>query len=208
MLQKLFAAELFFCVTFLGKPFNNLHFGSNRSMVGSRQPERLVAGHALIPDEYVLKRFIERVTHMQLSCDVGRRDDYAVRGLVRVHLRVEITAALPVLVQPRFYGAVIVTFRHFLCHVLYLLNLYKKTLILQRTRGSCPWYHLCWISLNRTSHSNAVTLRCAADYISPAMAQKRLSAHRIRMILSADEIISLAVDKAYSSLSMPLHDKV
>ncbi len=47
-------------------------------MVRSRLPQRVPPLHALVADEDVLQRVVERVAHVEAAGDVGRRDDDGV----------------------------------------------------------------------------------------------------------------------------------
>ena len=56
--------------------------GGDAGMVGSRLPQHVLAAHALKAAQDVLQRIVERVTHVQRTRHVGRRNDDAV-GLRR-----------------------------------------------------------------------------------------------------------------------------
>ncbi len=69
--------------------------GRDAGVIGARHPERVVAVHALVADQDVLERVVERVTQMERPGDVGRRDDDAVGLLGRVGFGVEVAALFP-----------------------------------------------------------------------------------------------------------------
>src|SRR6185503_1980844 len=75
------------------------HLGGNAGMVGAYHPVGVKAAHAVVADERVHERLLERVTHVQRAGDVGRRKLDAVGGLV-VALVAEIARRFPALVPP------------------------------------------------------------------------------------------------------------
>ena len=62
--QSLFLAQILF----------HLDLGGDTGMVGAGQPQRGIAPHALVTDQNILRRFIQRVSHVQLSRNVRGRD--------------------------------------------------------------------------------------------------------------------------------------
>ena len=48
-------------------------------VVGADLPQRVVAAHAVVADQHVHQRVLERVPHVQRAGDVGRRQLDAVR---------------------------------------------------------------------------------------------------------------------------------
>jgi hypothetical protein len=62
------------------------HLGGDAGMVGSNLPEHVLAAHALEPAQDVLQRVVQRMTHMQGSGHIRRRNDDRIRlrvGAVR-----------------------------------------------------------------------------------------------------------------------------
>jgi hypothetical protein len=51
------------------------HLRGDTGMVGARLPKHVIALHALLADQNVLERVVERVAHMQRAGDIGRRND-------------------------------------------------------------------------------------------------------------------------------------
>ena len=49
--------------------------GGDARVVGARHPERVAAVHALVADQDVLERVVERVAQVERAGDVRRRDD-------------------------------------------------------------------------------------------------------------------------------------
>ena len=92
--------------------------GSNGSMVGSGEPQRRIALHALRADQYVLQCFVKGVTHVELSGNVRRRDNDSVGLLFGITLRVEVALLLPVLVDALLEVLRGVGFCEFFLHLL------------------------------------------------------------------------------------------
>ena len=59
-------------------------------MIRARQPQRIIPLHPAETDQDILQRFIERMAHVKLPRNVGRRDHDGVRRLLRVELCMEI----------------------------------------------------------------------------------------------------------------------
>ncbi len=86
-------------------------------MVSARLPERIVPLHPLIADQDVLHSIIQRMSHMQLSRDIWRRDDDGKRLLRLIYLGMEIFLVHPFLIQPVFQPLRIVGLCQFFTHV-------------------------------------------------------------------------------------------
>ena len=87
-------SSILFAPAALGKLFNDLDLGCNGCMIRTGQPQRFISAHALVADENILHGFVKGMAHVELAGDVGRWNNYAVRGLIGVWLRVEITLYL------------------------------------------------------------------------------------------------------------------
>ena len=68
-------------------------------MVGSRNPQRIVALHSLVTDQDILQGIVQRVSHVQLSCNIGRRHDNRERFFTPIHLCMEILFLQPLSVN-------------------------------------------------------------------------------------------------------------
>ena len=68
-------------------------------MVGSRHPKGIEAFHPLIADQDVLKRIVQGMPHMQLSCNIRRGHNGRKRFFVPIHLCVKILVFTPLLIQ-------------------------------------------------------------------------------------------------------------
>ena len=68
-------------------------------MVGSRNPQRIVALHSLVTDQDILQGIVQCVSHVQLSCDIGRRHDNRERFFTPIHLCMEILFLQPLSVN-------------------------------------------------------------------------------------------------------------
>ena len=77
-LEKLLASEIVAGDAFVfAEVFLDLYLRGDAGMVCAGYPKGVVALHALGADENVLKRFVKGVPHVELSRDVGRRDNDA-----------------------------------------------------------------------------------------------------------------------------------
>ena len=83
----------------------HLGLGGNARVVHARQPQHLVALHALAAHQGIHQGVVERVTHVQLTGHVRRRQHDRVRGFVRGRIRREVTGVHPAFVQVAFVGA-------------------------------------------------------------------------------------------------------
>ncbi len=79
-------------------------------VIGARLPERVCAPHAVVADQGIHDRVLERVAHVQAAGDVGRRDHDAV-GLALAARR-EVAVLLPGLVPGLLDGLRVVGFIH------------------------------------------------------------------------------------------------
>ena len=76
------------------------HLRRNPRMIGARLPQHILAAHSLKPDQYILKRVVEGMAHMQHARDIWRRDDNRIGLRAGIAGRLE-TARL----FPRFIDA-------------------------------------------------------------------------------------------------------
>ena len=81
----------------------DLGLGRDAGVVGARQPQDLVALHALTAGHGVHEGVVECVTHVQLAGDVRRREHDGERLPVARRVRVEVTGVHPALVEGGFY---------------------------------------------------------------------------------------------------------
>lgn len=86
-------------------------------MIGARLPERIVPLHSFIADQNILHGIVQRMSHMQLSRDIRRRDNDGKRFLRLVHLGVEIVLVHPLLIQSVLQPLRVVGLCQFLAHV-------------------------------------------------------------------------------------------
>jgi hypothetical protein len=54
------------------------HLRGDAGVIGAGLPQHVAAVHPLIAAQHVLQRVVERVAHVQVAGDVGRRDDDAI----------------------------------------------------------------------------------------------------------------------------------
>ena len=78
------------------------HLGRDACVVGSRLPQRAAAVHAVVADERVHDRVLERVAHVQRPGHVGGRDHDAVglAGVARNEVSPALPAFVPLLLDP------------------------------------------------------------------------------------------------------------
>ena len=115
-LEEAFTADIVLCKAFLCHSLDYFRLGGDRSVVGAGQPEGIIALHAVVADKYILKSIVKSMTHMELTRDVRRGNNYSIGFLLRVGYGVEEIA-----VEPEFIGSVlhflrIILFCEFLCH--------------------------------------------------------------------------------------------
>ena len=80
---------------FLAQHLLDLYLRRNTRMVGAGDPHSIVALHALGTDKDILERVVQRMTHMELTGNIRRRD-YDIEGLGGAILaRLKITVLLP-----------------------------------------------------------------------------------------------------------------
>ena len=93
---------------------NALKYGKpGGTVVLTGEPQRGVALHALIAGQNVLKRRIQRVTHVKLPRNVGRGHDDGEGLFLFVPYSTEPAALFPEVIDPRFHGMGIIHFRQF-----------------------------------------------------------------------------------------------
>src|SRR5207245_8901902 len=80
----------------------DLALGCDPGVIGAEDPLRAPAAHPVMTDEHVLDRAVERVTHVQRTGDVRRRDrDRVVLARVALGLGVEEPRSQPAPHDPR-----------------------------------------------------------------------------------------------------------
>ena len=117
-LEELFAAKVIAGLAFLDAQFFlDLNLGGNTGMIGAGQPEGAVALHTLIAGQNVLQRGVERVAHMKLAGDVGRRHDDGIGFLAGVWFGLEAVVVQPHLIDLAFHLRRVVLLGQFFSHV-------------------------------------------------------------------------------------------
>ena len=71
------------------------YFCRDRGVIRPRLPQRLIPLHPFPPDQDVLKRVVQRMAHMKLARNIGRRHDNRKRLLIRIHPGMKISLFLP-----------------------------------------------------------------------------------------------------------------
>ncbi len=98
LLEELLAADLIARRPLVAELRLHLCLRSDAGMIAARNPDRIVAGHAVVADQYVLQRLIECMAHVELARDIRRRYDHAVRLLRLIYLSMEKLVAFPVFI--------------------------------------------------------------------------------------------------------------
>ena len=99
-LEEFLTTEVFFGDAFLTHRLDDLRLGGDGGVVGTGQPQRLIALHPAPAGEDVLQGVVQRVTDVQLTRDVGRRHDDAIGLFIRVDRGVEVVVLQPVAIYP------------------------------------------------------------------------------------------------------------
>ena len=94
-----------------GKLLVHLGLGSDTGMVRTKDPTRGKPAHAVEADEGVLDGVIHGMAHMQLACDVRRRDGH--RAIADAGAATVVVAFKPLVQHALLNGGGIVGFRHF-----------------------------------------------------------------------------------------------
>ena len=115
-LQKCVAANVALIQAFLCHLLHDLHFRGNGCMVRAREPKRLISCHALVADEHILQRFIERMPHVELPRNVRWRNYDAIWRFAGIGFCMEVALFLPCFIKPVFHGAVVIGFGQFPVH--------------------------------------------------------------------------------------------
>ena len=103
-LQKLLASQVVTGQAFVfAQLLLHLDLGGDAGVVAAGQPQRLVALHPLEAGQNILQRAVQRVSHVELAGDVGRRHDDGKGLLIGIRLRLEAVAVHPQLVNAGFH---------------------------------------------------------------------------------------------------------
>ena len=101
MLEEFFTSQLMLLDALLSEFLHHLGFCSDRSMIGARDPQRILALHASTADKNVLNGVVQHVAHVQHTRHIGWRNDDSVR-LAAIRFRTEKFVVQPILVPFRF----------------------------------------------------------------------------------------------------------
>ena len=83
----------------------NHDLSRNTGVIGAREPERVVARHAVIAGERIHDGLIERMPHVQDARNVGRRELDREAWFVLIESGAEVAALFPFRVPVRFNGS-------------------------------------------------------------------------------------------------------
>ena len=116
-LQKFLTPQVMLVDALFFQRLDNLYFRCNGCVVRTGLPQRIVALHPLETDQNVLHGIVKGMAHVQLPCDIGRRNHDGERGFTVIHLRVEIFLLHPFLIQSVFQTPGFVGLCQFLFHL-------------------------------------------------------------------------------------------
>ena len=104
-LHELFAGEGVGIDSLLFELALNHDLSRNTGVIGAREPERVVARHAVIAGERIHDGLIERMPHVQDARNVGRRELDREAWFVLIESGAEVAALFPFRVPVRFNGS-------------------------------------------------------------------------------------------------------
>ena len=111
--EEFFPAYVLFCESLFFHLLDDLHLRSDGSVVAAGQIQSGIALHSFEADQRVDDRIVERVPEVELTRDIGGRNDDGKRDLGRLHFRAEIIFIRPLLIKPVFKIFRIVSLLHF-----------------------------------------------------------------------------------------------
>ena len=157
-LQKLFPPQIIARQALFPQGLLHLRLGGDARVIAPRHPERIVALHTAPANENILQRIVHGVSHVELPRHIGRRNDDAVRRLLRLCLRMKEPVFLPIRIPFLFKRLRIIHLRHILFLLRHLHCLPSKTNAMHQKaktsqkqqnspapkdeRALLPWYHL------------------------------------------------------------------
>ena len=113
LIQESFTAQVEAGQTLFTELFFNLDLGSDACVVVAGHPQCFKALHSLVTNQNILNGFVECVTQMQLTGNVGRRHHNGKGGLFGIGLCVEVATLDPHIVDLLFYLLRFINFRQF-----------------------------------------------------------------------------------------------
>ncbi len=117
-IQEFLAAQVVLVQTFFGDFFFYLDLGSNAGVVFAWEPQHIEALHSLVTDQDILQGIVQCVAHVQLACDIRRREDDAVRFLFGIRFIMEYAMFFPEIVPSLFDRTGIIFAKVFhICHM-------------------------------------------------------------------------------------------
>ena len=103
VLKELLTGEVGLLDAFLCQFVHDLRLSRNAGVVSARHPAGILALHAGTPDQNVLNRIVQHMSHVEHPCNVGRWNHHGIR-LTAIRLRTEKLVVQPVLVPFRFHN--------------------------------------------------------------------------------------------------------
>ena len=137
LLKEAFSSKVRLGNALLLQRINDLDFCRDGRVVRSRLPERVIALHSLEADDNILHGLVQRVSHVQLTGDIRRRNDNGERLFAVIHLGVEILLLFPLLIQTVLNLSGIVCLGQFLFHNVSSMRVFMPVLSLPA--AAAPW---------------------------------------------------------------------
>ena len=115
-LQELLTPQVMLVDALLLQLLDNLNLGCDGSMVCAGLPECIIALHSFKTNQDILHGIIQRMPHVQLSCNIWRGNHDSEGGLGVIHLRMKILLIQPFLIQSVLYALGVIGLCKFFAH--------------------------------------------------------------------------------------------
>src|SRR5690625_2526012 len=97
LFKKHFPSQFIFFISFLTQSLHHLRFSSDRCVICTWYPARVVALHPCTAYKDILDCIVQHMAHMQDPGYIGRGDDNG-EGLTRIRFRLEVVMFFPIFV--------------------------------------------------------------------------------------------------------------
>ena len=155
-LKELFSAQIVTAQAFLGTQFFfNLNLSCNTCMVNTGNPQSIITLHALKANQGILQSRVHCMTHVQLTCNIGRRHYNGKRLRIVGLVGLKMAIILPHLINSVFNLLRFINLRQFSCHNKHSFKQKRPEQTLRTKRF--PWYHLNFRILRTLNSYNGHT---------------------------------------------------
>ena len=120
--QKLLTAKIVLVNSFFFQLTDDLNFGCDTGMVCTWLPKGIISLHPFPPDQNVLHGIIKGMSHMELSCNIWRRNYDSIRFFGFINFCMKILFFFPFAVETIFYAFWIICLCKFFFHSISFLN--------------------------------------------------------------------------------------